>query len=854
MSRRDDGTLIPAATPSPLLGPALAFCAAIGLADAFPERMRFLVWVGLAVAAVAGGVSLFGRREPNVGRVGLAAAVLSLAFAGGVLRYERAVTLPENHVGKLVTEDGVLTRISGTVVRSPTVQPGEKRNPFLPFDPPPRVRFVLAAEALEISPKTEPVTGLVQVSVQTDKLAVEPGDRIRCTGRLYRPHGAQNPGETDWARIHQLDGIHAGMFVEEPGLVEKLAEAGGGGLRVVAAMRRWAREALIESYAAPDDDEGRGLLEAMILGQRDAVSRALNDAFVRTGTIHVLSVSGFHFALLAGTVYWLARKARRTPQAAALITLPIILLYALVADPNAPLLRSALISVLICVSQLLQRRMALLNWLALAALLLLLWNPLQLFQPGFQLTFVQVAALILAVPATQRLLARPADPLQPREDLHRFWPIVRQRAWTGLKVALLISTVLWLLSLPLVLYHFGRFSPWAIPQTVILTPLVELVTLAGFATEVLGLLVPPLAGALGYLLAGTTQLLVWAVHLLAQLPGSLIVTAHPPIWMVLLTCGVFLLAPIVGRPRESTVGKTLWEPGTRRSVLTASILLALLCLGWPIVPARRPAAQLTVLAVGNGSAAILADARGTAAVLDVGTTRNSDVGRITADALQATGARQLSRLILSHADYDHFSGVMSLLDVKLTDEVISTKSFESKMANAGHMRPLVEFLQRKQQPPRATVLGDILRVGELPVEVLWPPAEQPRGTPDNDTSLVLAAKLGNKRVLIPGDIADGAMLGLMQYAADGVVDLRADVLVAPHHGSTTARHAAEFYRAVGPQVVIVSSGTPRPKLEALVKHAVGENCRVLTTCRSGAVTVRATSEGKFEIQAAADSR
>lgn len=572
---RERDTLKPAPPPDPLLLPALAFCAAIAVADFNPARAPLLQTVAIATAIilwVAGRIS--GTTAAT--RWAAAGAGAALAFAVGAWRYQGVAQPLANCVSRWVSPEGALARVRGTVIDGPHFQPPERRNPFLPFEPQPRVRFVLDATALENGPAPEPISGRIQVSVQAAKLDIAPGMEVRCAGRLYALRRPQNPGSIDWGRMARLDGLAAGLFVEDADLLAPLSPPAGR-WSWIAFGRTWARRALLESYFYPDDDEERGLLDAMILGQRDAVSRSLNEAFIRTGTIHVLSVSGFHFALLAGSVYWLARRLRASVRAAALITLPVILLFTVVAEPNAPLLRSAVLSTLICTSQLLRRRTSPLNWLAFGALVLLAWNPLSLFQPGFQLSFVQVAGLILAVPLIQPWTAR-RDPWRIQRDVHSWPQLFLRRLGRWAMIGLLIAAVLWITSLPLVIFHFGRFSPWAVPETLLLTPLVELVTLTGFATELAGLVFAPLGAALGLGLAWATRLLVWAEHALASLPGSQVELHGPPTALVVFTYVLLLALALSWRaaPRMAV--------GARRMGLASSYAggaaLLMLWLGW----------------------------------------------------------------------------------------------------------------------------------------------------------------------------------------------------------------------------------------------------------------------------------
>lgn len=209
------------------------------------------------------------------------------------------------------------------------------------------------------------------------------------------------------------------------------------------------------------------------------------------------------------------------------------------------------------------------------------------------------------------------------------------------------------------------------------------------------------------------------------------------------------------------------------------------------------------------------------------------------DYLKVIRAGQVKWLLLSHPDFDHFSGVPGFLPRVGTGEVIGTERFQTALAQDRTVTLLASSLRATRQPLRAAHQGDEFQLGDWQLSVLWPPPHQPPKTNDNDTSLVVLLWRAGLRVLFPGDIADGAMTGLLRDHADGVVDLHADALVAPHHGSTTAKCAGDFYRTVAPRAVIVSSQTPRPKLDRLVRDVLPAGTQLLYTGQTGAITIHA---------------
>ncbi|MFQ5807294.1 MAG: ComEC/Rec2 family competence protein, partial [Phycisphaerae bacterium] len=416
--------------PLPLLLPALAFIAGIilseflGFGRGMPPTVVFLV--PIVAILVLGVLAARGKGNTYV----LHAFVLVAALGVGYARHQAAIRLPSNHVAHLATDEPLLTRLAGRIVTQPTTFPADTRNPFLPFDPSPRTRFVLAASELRTTDPPTPISGYVRVGVEAEGIEARMGDAVVVTGRLYRPRGPRNPGETDWARWNRSQNIYAGLSVDGAVYVQRIEEGGSTVRGLIGSLRAKAQSLLFEPFTQIESDQSMRLLDAMVLGHRSAAGRVLNEAFLRTGTIHFLTVSGFHVGVLAGSVWLLVRRlSRRGPRTAALITMIVIALYALIVEHNAAILRAATMGILLCVAQLTRRPFCGLNWLAFSALCILAYNPLELFRAGFQLSFVQVLALLTIVPRLYRLVVRrrTADEVPPDADTYP--RLIAQRLW-----------------------------------------------------------------------------------------------------------------------------------------------------------------------------------------------------------------------------------------------------------------------------------------------------------------------------------------------------------------------------------------------------------------------------------------
>ena len=843
--------------PRPLLVPAIALTAGIGLSEAIGSvspTMRIACHATPPILLVL----FLAIRRRNLGGYGTAGLVAILALFVGLARHQTATSHPPHHIAHALTNEPILTRVAGQIVTSPVARPAVKYNPFIHFDPSPRTTFVLKLEELRTTPVHPPVAGNVRVRVDTTGLDLHLGQRVEVSGRLIRPRGPRNPGQPDWSCWYRYNGIDASLVVNGPRHIRKLPKEPTGWHRLVSALRAQARGLLFEPHADLDTDASIRLLDVMILGQRSAADRDLNEAFLRAGGMHFLAVSGFHVGVLAGAVWFLLRRIlHRGRLITGCTVIAVTLLYALITEPNAPVLRATILVTLAALAAMTQRPLCVINWIALAAIAILLADPLQLFRPGFQLSFLIITALVTLLPAAENwLVARRADD-GPRSEAQTLWQLALRKAARWLVALATTCAVAWIVSLPLVMLHFGRFAPWGWLGTFVLSPLVIFTELLGFATLLTNALLPPVGSLLAALLHDTTGLLLDVVRMFRHLPAAIVQCQPPPGWLVLATYAI----PLIWLARRGLPGADITRPHTHRPkrfsirpltliAINATALVALTWIGWLVLPDRpRPGeTTLHVLAVGNGSCALLRTSDGHAAVLDIGTDTNSDVGETAAGALRALSTPRIDDTILSHANFDHFSGLPTLAHQRFVQRWMISPYFADP-----NLTPVInrlrQMLPADTPPPQTLLAGAQLDIGDATLDVLWPPAELPSAWGVNDRSLVIRfTPSAGGSVLLTGDIERAAMEALLDAERAGHISLKADVLIAPHHGAVLRKVTADFYAAVSPAAVVVSTRDPRPKLPRLVAEVLGPACRVVMTRDAGAVVVRFASDGRWCIE------
>jgi competence protein ComEC len=810
-------------TANPLVAPALGMVAGIWIDSAQPVP----VWLAVGAFILAGGMIRFVRRSGLEAHIVL---LLAAAAVGAVLHDLSFRRWPADHVARYATEDGVAARLRGTIVSTPVIRAASASSAVW-YPQMPRTRFVLSAESLSGHSASEAVSGLVSVVVSEPVLNASAGDCIDLYGKLRTVGSPDNPGSIDWSLAQRRKGVLAEFGCRRSGDVKPIGSESWGVRRWIDRLRRRARAGMLEA-TYPGDVPGSGLLAGMVLGQRSAIDPELNDAFVRSGTVHYLSVSGAHVGMLVGAVWGaglLLGLGRRRCAAWAMVAATG---YAVLAEPSAPIVRAAIMTDLACVAMLVNRPPRAANCLALSVLVLLIVQPTQLFDAGFQLSYLTLISLIYVSPrayyagrALYRRLARRDDPLLSPEIQQQlgmrsprwaYWDLfVRGLGWY-VAIGLSASVVGALLSA----FHFHQVQCYGWINTIILMPLITAVTVLGLVKTGVAVVAPLLSGPMGWLLARLTDLLIVLVRLLADVPGAAFATPALPVWLVAFGLAV--------------IGLWTLQPVLRLAVCWSRLagLLLLVVAAWTLSPpAPQPSLSMQVLSVGNGMASVIQLPNGKTVLYDVGCFPPYDLEKWTVGPLLSRErCWRVDAVVLSHANLDHYGGVLDLMDRRRVARVITTPHFEHAGQAHSTSRNLMTRLNAQAKLWHQCARGARLAgTGDASLEVLWPPVAEIGQGDTNDTSLVLRISYARKRILACGDIEELAMRQLMATA-----DLRADVLILPHHGSVTPSTVA-FVRAVNPRYCIRS--THRHETSPALREAVTGR-RFFSTAEHGAIEIR----------------
>jgi len=780
--------------------------------------------------------------------------------------------------------DGLTRTVEGTVIDAAPIRNETSAETDEISDDGPIQRIDVLVSSLEIVSDTEdvqrPSSGVVRMTIRWPPDTAAPaglgcGQRIRADARLMLPDVYRDPGAWNYRDYLLEKGITSSASVKADRVVSFAPSVGKDFNCRITGLQHRASTRLLELPSAMQrfpaalrlSGDDAIMLAAMVTGDRTYLTHSLRESFERTGSFHMLVVSGLHLGIVAACIFWTTRRLRLPQLPATLITITASLAYALFTGFATPVQRSLWMVTLYMVGRLVYRQRNILNTIGFASLCLLASSPRSLFESSLQMTVLAVVSIGgIAVPLLEktvhpylnatrdlRMVALdvklPPAQAQFRVTLRMFasalgkalgkpigWKVFPWTIRAGLRCyeALVVSCIVELaMALPMATY-FHRITVFALPVNMLILPLLAMLVPSALLTLLLTFVSHSCAAVVALVTASLLHVGVGMIHLFAAIRSGDFRIPAPTLVQTIAFCillGASVLLAWIGNQ-----ARTNWF----RRGACISMLLSAITVVVPR-PIDRPHDALLVEAfdVGQGDSLLLITPDGKTLLVDGGgfggapreAAQNFDIGEeVVSPALWSRGIRHLDVVVLSHAHSDHMGGLPAVLRNFKPDELWVGNNPASELYIA-----LLEEAQSLGVRVRSMRAGDHAQLGAAGVRVLAPlEGYRPGLEPGNNDSLVLHVAYGATSVLLEGDAEAPIERGMLAEQP-----LKSTLLKVGHHGSATST-LPDFLSRVSPRFAIISCGLhnhyghPRSEVLQLLQTS---HVRSFSTDINGAVCI-----------------
>ncbi len=772
---------------------------ALGLGMFLQNILRLPVSIPAAtalLAAAATWLAIRGRREwPAWGLAFIFAASL------GAIRLGPADDpLPKNHIATLAGTSGAIT-IEGIVASAPAVYAASGTS-----------RLLIDVESVQEPGRSgiQPARGCIRATLHWRAEDLAYGDRITLRGRLFSPSPPTNPGQSDYAAALRRRGIHVMLSVWNKRDLTRTARRQGHPVKhVLISLRHWATGQLIANVGSPEGE----VLGSIVFGFHSGLAPELLESFRVTGLIHILVASGMNVGLLAWLCLTIFHALGLPRIRAATLTLPILVGFLLLCGADPPLTRATIMFGLLVGAQSFGRAPAPLNALGAAAILILIIEPLALWDRSFQFSYAATFGVMALTPWIVRHRGR-----IPRI-------IVEAGACTlAAQVALL----------PFLAATFATVPFLGALANLFVTPVIGIFLTGGLSLLLVGW-IPLLGVALGSILKLSLGAVIIVVEAFATVPlASIVAPPFPPAALV-------AYAMWIG-------GGLLWlassdTPRAWPRILCIAGAAGLGVLIWQaaLTSPNGKELSITFLDVGQGSSVVIRLPSGRAILWDAGPPY---AGRaVVAPYLRNAGIGRLAGAIISHLHSDHSGGMTTILQQFPLDILLLTGHGFNPTRSFSHLR-------RQLLSGNATsrLLWDGVELTGEPgvrMKFLHPPQGWTQGIPRSqmmdENSAVLAIEYGGTAAILTGDVKKHGE-EMTRMALQKLPPER--LLQVPHHGSIRSS-SPEFLAAISPRHAVVSAGRrnrfghPHP---AVVIRYRDQGTRLWQTSRTGALVARSNGQ------------
>ncbi|HAX61419.1 MAG TPA: DNA internalization-related competence protein ComEC/Rec2 [Elusimicrobia bacterium] len=632
--------------------------------------------------------------------------------------------------------------------------------------------------------------GNVLVNYYAEENNFSYGDIVEITGKFFRPDTPSVPGTFDYKKYLFRKRIYALLSVFHKNDIRIIDKKPF----FIRQLSLKLRQQILDAYEKNLHPSQAAVLSGITIGEKSGLTTYIQKIFIDAGVMHVLVVSGSNVAFVSIIFFWIFRSILRLKKKISLgLLIPIILLYAMITGANPPVLRATIMTLIVIFALLLSRNADVYQGIFLAAFIILIYNPLTLFEAGFQMSFAATLGIIYFFPIFQSAL-----------KIHKL-----PKFFNWLISVFLASLSAQIAILPLMAYYFNKVSIIALVSNLVILPMIGISLGAGFALYFASLIGTQLLFIVSKLTGGVVSLITYLVDMFANVPYSTIRIPTPSIYFILL----FYII-VVGLPK---IKNYIWK---RVIILSFGILILLPVLNYFSKNAGAKNLEITFIDVGLGDAVYCRFPDGSNMLIDGGGDWGAkyDIGEtVVSPFLWNKGVTKIDTVILTHPHLNHYQGFIAVCNNFKVKKFITT----GEISKEDEYLELMKILRKKKIITEKISAGVHFNIGNISVDVLNPEKILPD---TDDNSIVMKLSYNDFSILFCGDITRKIQNILTSK------NVASTVLFVPSHGKK--RLLLDFLLKISPEYAIISTDMPASKVLEQLNW-----CKLFATSASGTLTV-----------------
>lgn len=620
------------------------------------------------------------------------------------------------------------------------------------------------------------------------------GNRIQVSGELTRFRKPTNPGQFDEEKYYKMYGYDYKVYAKKAVLLDD-------NVSNLHHLLQQVKDKFVLTYKSILPEKEAGIINAMLLGDKATLDEDIKTLYQKNGIAHILAISGLHVTIVGMAIFRLFQTLGLGMKSSSILSVVMILLYGILTGFSVSTNRAVVMLILTLIAKVIGKTYDVQTALSMAALIILIQNPLHIQNVGFLLSFGAIIGIVYVGPALQILIP------------------------TKIKIinTIIVSTGIQIATLPIILNSYYEVPIFSIIINLFVIPCMSLLVVIAMIGGVIGMTLP----SLGQFLMGCAYYVLKLYEILCNffegLPNSVLRIGKPSLEVIFFYYVILILFLIlIHKLKKRLLGVIL-------------ILLLVIFYRKP-----NPGIRITLLDVGQGDSIYLETKSGTTYLVDGGSTSMKKVGQYRIlPFLKSMGVETLDYVFVTHSDADHMNGILELMeDGTIPILYLVLPHIENKGESYVSLEELaiskgISILYMKQE--------DVIVDGEVLICCLHPTIEY-KTKNTNETSLVLSVELNEFQLLLTGDIEGRGENLLLSYLREHREDM--EILKVSHHGSKNST-PSELLNIITPEIALISAGEgnsyghPHDELLERLQEA---DSKIYTTTNSGAIEIETNGE------------